>query len=147
MNFKIKNKINDPVPSEIPVLPELLLQSQNNDEPNSNKNRMLFRLAWKLDFEDNQRMISGWTPLVNPSITETISSRKDIQTLTILGHNVIGNYQIELARIAYRLVRGFGYIGETSFSNRQEIIGMWVRLTENRVINIYRNGQVKENSI
>lgn len=147
MKFKIGEKKEEII--EIPLvesLQDVFLQSQETDDINYYKQPPRFTLAWEINCKNEKRIKSEWTPNIDLSITRTMEINKDAKELIIYGKNILNQYELELAKIKYSLVRSFGYIAERSASSKgkEYILGIWIELIGNRMIKIYRSGKVKE---
>lgn len=125
---------------------DIFIQNQTSDNEKIVCIPPKFDLAWRIDYNSNEFTQSEWTPSTSPSITKTINARGDAKILTIIGKNIAGNFELDMVKIRYSLVKGFGYIGEqySSKPGVEHIIGMWIELTQNRIIKVWRNGSVKE---
>lgn len=147
MRFKIgfKKEAKEKEDKVEDLSPDILIQSQAHDFKDSESSPK-FALSWILRYKNGVSVKSEYTPRIEPSISNTLLSRLDPIVLTILGKNLSGNFEIELVRIKYDLVHGFGYIGEQCESNlgKEKIIGMWIKIFGEKTINIYHNGFVKE---
>lgn len=128
----------------------ILLQSQIQNGETSPIHPDRFSLRWVIEYSKTERVVSEWTPVTKPSITKAFESRKDGEYLIIQGSDQWSNCLIDLAKVDFKLVKGFGYIAEQSaftdsvVKNPEFIIGMWIELKDNKKIKIYVNGLVKE---
>lgn len=110
---------------------------------------MLYSLKWVL-VHGYIREESNWTPSIEPSITKCIeyinNLNHGIDKLIIVGRNRCTNCEMDLTNIEWYLIDSFGYIAQGRMSNIavNTILGIWVRLKDKKVINIYVNGRIKE---
>ena len=123
---------------------EILIQNQVADGVIVPENPPRFDLMWVLFYESDE-IISGYTPDIEPSISDTLKERPNPEKLAIIGRNVLGNYELVLARVKYDLIKEFGYIGQQVLSegSKQTIVGMWIKLIDDDLIEIYRTGRIE----
>jgi hypothetical protein len=148
MRFKIGFK--KPVEEEkvkMEEIKDIFIQNQVKEGEVIPINPPKFDLCWSIEYKNGEEITSQWTPLTaSPSITKTMAQRSDGEKLFIKGRSRTSCFEVDLVTIKYNLVNKFGYIGEQTASSpgKEIIIGIWIELTENRIIKIYRNGLVKE---
>lgn len=125
---------------------DIMIQSQLSDDIELSCCPPNYSLCWIIDYSKDKIVKSEWTPIKKPSITKTFESISDGISLTIIGKNIWTNCELELAKVKFDLIKGFGFIGERSFSKPdiEHIIGMWIELKDNRMIKVWVNGKVKE---
>jgi len=141
MDFKIKPEKKIEEKKFHAPMEDIMIQSQCKESDKIPMEPPIYSLSWCLKYSSGREIESDWTPRLNPSIKTTLEKNSDPELISIMGRNLFGLFEIELARINYSLVEGFGYIAESS-GLVSTILGMWVRLKDGRKINSYRNGLV-----
>lgn len=148
MKFKIGfEKSVEKEKIEVEEKKDIILQNQVKEGDIIPINPPKFDLCWSIKYKDGTEITSEFTPVTSsPSISKTVSNRNDGKILFIKGRSRTSCFELDLVTVEYSIVNKFGYIGEQSASlpGIETILGMWIELTENRMIKVYRNGLVKE---